>query len=40
VPSYANRMENGVKPYQYSLLVGLQLTREQLDYAKGGHTAP
>ncbi len=39
VPSFPNRLENGVKPYQYSLLVGLQLTREQLDYLKG-RTAP
>ena len=34
VPSFPNRLQNGVKPYQYSLLVGLQLTREQLDYLK------
>ncbi len=25
--------ENGKKPYEYGLIVGLQLTREQLDYA-------
>ncbi len=34
VPSTVIRLENGKKPYQYSLLVGLQMTREQLDYSK------
>jgi len=34
VPSVLIKLDNGKKPYQYSLLVGLQLTREQLDYAK------
>ena len=41
VPSFPNRMQNGVKPYQYSLLAGLQLTREQLNYLKNsGRLAP
>ncbi len=41
VPSFPNRMQNGVKPYQYSLLVGLQLTREQLNFLKNsGRLAP
>ncbi|HEX4304181.1 MAG TPA: hypothetical protein VHZ78_15395 [Rhizomicrobium sp.] len=41
VPSVPNRLQNGVKPYQYSLLVGFQLTREQLDYLKSPrHYAP
>jgi hypothetical protein len=41
VPSFPNRMQNGVKPYQYSLVVGLQLTREQLNYLKNsGRLAP
>jgi hypothetical protein len=34
VPSHIVKFENGVKSYQYSILIGLQLTREQLDYAK------
>ncbi len=33
VPSTLIHLENGKKPYEYGLLVGLQLTREQLDYA-------
>jgi hypothetical protein len=41
VPSVLIKLENGKKPYEYSLLVGLQLTREQLDYArKHGRYAP
>jgi hypothetical protein len=41
VPSLPNRLQNGVKPYQYSLLVGFQLTREQLDFLKNPrHYAP
>lgn len=41
VPSTVIKFENGKKPYQYSLLVGLQLTREQLDYSKShGRFAP
>lgn len=40
VPSFPNRMQNGVKPYQYSLLVGMQLTKEQLDYRKTRRLAP
>jgi len=34
VPSTVIRLQNGKKPYEYSLLVGIQMTREQLDYAK------
>jgi len=33
-PSYRTKFDNGKKPYQYGLVVGLQLTREQLDYNK------
>jgi hypothetical protein len=41
VPSVLIKLENGKKPYEYSLLVGLQLTREQLDYTrKHGRYAP
>ena len=40
VPSFVNRMQNGIKPYQYSLLVGLQLTKEQLDYLKTRRFTP
>ena len=40
IPSTEIRLQNGVKPYQYSLLVGLQLTREQFDYQKTGHITP
>ncbi len=32
VPSTVIKLDNGKKPYDYSLLTGLQLTREQLDY--------
>jgi hypothetical protein len=34
VPSYRTKFDNGKKPFQYGLVVGLQLTREQLDYNK------
>jgi hypothetical protein len=34
VPSTVVKFDNGRKPYEYGLLVGLQLTREQLDYIK------
>lgn len=41
VPSTLIKFDNGKKPYEYGLLVGLQLTREQLDYAKThGRYAP
>ena len=41
VPSTVMHLENGVKPYQYGFLVGLQLTKEQLDYIKNhGRFAP
>ena len=33
-PTYRTKFDNGKKPYQYGLVVGLQLTREQLDYNK------
>jgi len=33
-PSYRTKFDNGKKPYQYGLVAGLQLTREQLDYNK------
>ncbi|MEI9886705.1 MAG: hypothetical protein WDN08_09425 [Rhizomicrobium sp.] len=34
VPSFMVKFDNGKKPYQYGLIVGLQLTREQRDYNK------
>ncbi|HJW42476.1 MAG TPA: hypothetical protein VJ476_14765 [Rhizomicrobium sp.] len=34
VPSMIVHLANGKKPYEYGILVGLQLTREQLDYSK------
>ncbi|MBS0471531.1 MAG: hypothetical protein JSR60_10700 [Proteobacteria bacterium] len=34
VPSTLIKFANGVKPYQYSIVVGLQLTPEQLTYSK------
>ncbi len=34
VPSTVIHFANGKKPYQYGVLAGLQLTREQLDYFK------
>ncbi|HXC55351.1 MAG TPA: hypothetical protein VNU97_08660 [Rhizomicrobium sp.] len=34
VPSTVIKFDNGRKPYEYGLLVGLQITREQLDYNK------
>jgi hypothetical protein len=34
VPAFLVKFDNGKKPYQYGLVVGLQLTREQLDYNK------
>lgn len=34
VPSTVIRFANGKKPYEYGILAGIQLTREQLDYAK------
>jgi hypothetical protein len=34
VPSVVNRLVSGHKAYEYGYLVGLQLTREQLDYNK------
>ncbi|HEY0299812.1 MAG TPA: hypothetical protein VGC36_00650 [Rhizomicrobium sp.] len=41
VPSTMIKFENGRKPAEYGLLVGLHLTREQLDYAKNhGRFAP
>ncbi len=41
VPSTVIRLQNGKKPYQYGFLVGIQMTREQLDYAKShGRYAP
>ncbi|MEI9885199.1 MAG: hypothetical protein WDN08_01665 [Rhizomicrobium sp.] len=41
VPSTVIKFDNGKKPYEYGLLVGLQLTREQIDYAKNhGRFAP
>jgi hypothetical protein len=41
VPSTVVHLANGKKPYEYGMLVGLQLTREQLDYAKAhGPLAP
>ena len=33
VPSTIIHLQTGHKPYEYGLLVGLQLTREELDYA-------
>jgi hypothetical protein len=33
-PAFRTKFDNGKKPYQYGLVVGLQLTREQLDYNK------
>jgi hypothetical protein len=32
VPSVVTKFANGTKPYDYGLLVGFQLSREQLDY--------
>ncbi|MEI9993171.1 MAG: hypothetical protein WDM91_01140 [Rhizomicrobium sp.] len=40
VPSMTIKFDNGKKAYQYGLLVGLQLTGEQLNYSNGGHYAP
>ncbi|MEI9992304.1 MAG: hypothetical protein WDM86_19985 [Rhizomicrobium sp.] len=34
IPSAVIHFANGKKPYEYGLLAGLQLTREQLDFAK------
>lgn len=34
IPSTVIHLDNGKKPYEYSLLTGLQLTREQLDFDK------
>jgi len=39
VPSTVIHFANGKKPYEYGLLAGLQLTREQLDYSKA-HGGP
>lgn len=33
-------LENGKKPYDYEILVGLQLTHDQLDYNNQGHYGP
>lgn len=39
VPDVVIHFANGKKPYEYGLLVGIQLTREQLDYnSKSGST--
>jgi hypothetical protein len=41
VPSLVVKFDNGKKPYEYGLLAGLQLTKEQLDYIKNhGRFAP
>jgi hypothetical protein len=41
VPSVVTKLANGTKPYEYGLLIGLQLTREQLNYNnKTGRLAP
>jgi hypothetical protein len=41
VPSVVTKFANGTKPYEYGLLVGFQLTREQLNYnSKTGRLAP
>jgi len=41
VPSTVIHLANGKKPYEYGLLVGIQLTREEYDYANHhGRTAP
>jgi len=34
VPSFVVKLANGKKPYQYGILAGIQLTREEYDYAK------
>jgi len=34
VPSFVVHLANGKKPYEYGMLAGIQLTREQLDYSK------
>jgi hypothetical protein len=33
IPSYVIKFANGKKPYEYGILAGIQLTREQLQYA-------
>ena len=33
ISSKVIHLANGKKPYQYGLLIGLQLTREQLQYS-------
>jgi hypothetical protein len=38
VPSMLIKLANGKKPYDYSLLTGLQLTRQQIDFNAGRHT--
>jgi hypothetical protein len=41
VPSVVTKFADGTKPYDYGLLVGFQLTREQLEYNnKVGRLAP
>jgi hypothetical protein len=37
VPSTVIHLANGKKPYEYGILAGIQLTREELDYSKA-HT--
>ena len=32
MPSTKITLDNGRKPYEYELVVGMQLTRNQLDY--------
>jgi hypothetical protein len=38
VPTTLIKLANGKKPYDYSLLTGLQLTRQQMDFNAGRHT--
>src|ERR1700760_353137 len=38
VPTTHIKLDNGKKPYDYSLLAGLQLTRQQMDFNAGRHT--
>ena len=33
VPGFLTKFANGKKPYEYGILTGIQLTREQLDYS-------
>ncbi len=39
IPSTVTHLANGKKPWEYGVLAGLQLTREQLDYLKA-HGGP